>query len=307
VAEESRSNYLLTAASLSSMLNMRHHDPRAELARLPVGDPRHVRAVRNMLCENEVFGFVREHGYEVISVASGFEEVSLRCADRFIDTGQVNETEMLAFRVTGAGQALEAVAPRFYVDQQRSRIEQGFHAGEELANERRGHPRFVFIHVPSPHGPIVHDDSGAPVPPVGSLTKFYADTAVGQGVDRNTYGRRYAGQVEFVNKQTLGLVSEILSRTERPPVVLILSDHGSGSGVDFTDLENSDLHERSANFVAAFTPNRARVLPTDVTLVNVFGRVFEAYFDRPFSPLPDTVFGWRDGSIFDTVAMAVSE
>jgi hypothetical protein len=46
------------------------------------------------------------------------------------------------------------------------------------------------------------------------------------------------------------------------------------------------------------------VFEDEVTLVNVFGRLFGAYFDRPWRDLPNDVYGWRNPSIFDLERVA---
>ncbi len=300
VATHSRANYQLTAVSLASALNMRHLDGETELASLPVNDLRHVRLARHLINENEVFRVLRARGYETATISSGFEEVALRQADRFIDTGQLNEVELLTFRHTGVGPLVGLVAPDLFADQQRARIDATFEAGAALAAEPHDRPTFTFVHVPSPHAPVVFDADGGPVQ-ARDLPTFYEDSAVGRGISREEYGRGYIGQVEYLNGRALELVERILATSPEPPVILLLSDHGSASGVDFADLANSDVDERSATLFTALTPGKADVFEDDGTFVNVFGRLFEAYFGRPHVDQPDTVYQWQGPSIFDIV------
>ena len=300
VATRNRSNYLITAVSLASTLNMRHLQDETELASLPVNDIRHVRQARHLINDNAVFAFLRGRGYGIDAVSSGFEEVALRQADRFIDTGQLSEVELLTFRHTGVGPIATVLAPDIFADQQRARIDAVFDAGAELAREPHDRPSFAFIHVPSPHAPVVFDGSGGPVE-ARDLPSFYEDSAIGRGISRETYGHGYTGQVDYLNGRTIDLVDKILASSTRPPVILVMSDHGSASGFDFGDSTGSDVDERSANFFAALTPGRSDVFEDDGTLVNVFGRLFQSYFDRPHQDLPDAVYGWRGQSIFDTV------
>jgi hypothetical protein len=77
-------------------------------------------------------------------------------------------------------------------------------------------------------------------------------------------------------------------------VIVLLSDHGSGSGLDWFDLAHSDLDERSANLVAAYTPGHDAVFPDDITLVNVFGKLLGAYFGIEVAGQPDTLYAWND-------------
>jgi hypothetical protein len=70
---------------------------------------------------------------------------------------------------------------------------------------------------------------------------------------------------------------------------------------DFDAPDTSNTDERSSNFFASFTPGVTAPFVDDGTLVNVFGRLFHAYFDRPWSDLPNTVYRWQGPSIFDVV------
>lgn len=110
----------------------------------------------------------------------------------------------------------------------------------------------------------------------------------------DVFGRRYVGQVEHLNDLVIDAVDGILAASARPPVILLLSDHGSGSRLTWTDLAHSDLDERSANLLATYTPGRTGVFRDDTTLVNVFGTLFNAYFGTEIAAKPDTIYRWDD-------------
>lgn len=302
VATASRSNYMLTVLSLSSALNIRHLDGERALAALPVTSLLHVRAARRLMNENEAFRELHTLGYETVAISSGFEEVALRQADVFIDTGQLNEVEILTFRHTALGALVAALAPDVFADSQRSRIDAAFTRAAALAEEDHARPRFVLIHVPSPHAPVVFDAAGGPVP-ARDLRTFYEESGPGRGLTREQFGPPYSGQVEYLNRRTLELVDRLTASSAGPPVVLVLSDHGSASGVDFNDLEHSDLDERSANLFAALTPGHDGVFDDRITLVNVFGRLFNAYFGTSYPLQPDTLYRWTPPSVFDVVPL----
>jgi Sulfatase len=299
VAGNSRSNYLLTAVSLSSMFNLRYHEAGSELASLPVTDVRHVREARRLINDNEAFRRLRAEGYQTVAISSGFEEVSLRRADRFIDTGQLNEMELLTFRHTFLGPIVGAIYPDLFADQQRDRIRGVFSTADGLVDETASQPRFVFVHVPSPHAPVVFDAEGRPVE-ARDLPSFYEDSAIRRGISREEYAVGYTGQIEYLNGRTIALVDRIVA-ADPDAVVLVLSDHGSASGVAFGDWERSDLDERTANLFAARTPGRSDVFADDITLVNVFGRLFDAYIGSADPELPNRFFRWQGDSIFDVV------
>jgi hypothetical protein len=292
VADRSRSNYLLTALSVPSLLNMRHVDDLFPAK--GYGDGQYRATVRSFSANNAVFREMQDLGYETIAVASGFEEVVVRDADRAIDTGQLNEYEMAMARETAVGSWINTIAPAFFADAHRSRVLETLHVPVALAEGSHDRALFAFVHVPSPHGPIVFGPRGEPIP-APPLGRFYHDDAHDLGLSRAEFGRRYVGQVEYLNGRVIETVDRILAGSPEPPVIILLSDHGSGSGLDWLDLDHSDLDERSANLFAAYTPGRSHVFPDDISLVNVFGTLLGAYFEVDVPAQPNTIYRWNDG------------
>ncbi len=78
---------------------------------------------------------------------------------------------------------------------------------------------------------------------------------------REVYGAAYSGQVDYLNRLTLATIDRILDAPGRDKVVMVFSDHGSPYGLDWTDLDTSDLDERTANLVAIRTPDGRPPIP----------------------------------------------
>lgn len=296
VAPASRSNYLLTAQSVPSLLNMAHVADLVDRRVASTSSSRYTIEIRPIASNSRVFELFRQLGYDVIAVASGFEEVALRGADRFIDTGQVNELETRTLGNTVIAPAIQLVDPEWFADQQRSRVVAVFDAAVAVSREPHGRPRFVIAHVPSPHAPIVFAADGSAVP-MSDLADFFDDTFTHRQVPRPEALAQYAGQVSHVDDLALAALDDVLASEPTPPVILVLSDHGSAAGVNWDDLASSDLDERTANLFAAYTPGHSGVFPPDITLVNVFGRLFEAYVGRPYEEQPNTAYRWDDSMV----------
>lgn len=293
VAPASRSNYLLTAHSLTSMLNMGHVGDIVDTDAVSASASGYTSEIRRLSSNGLVMERFGELGYETIAIASGFEEVALRGADRFIDTGQLNELEVRTIGNTAVAPAIQLVAPDWFADQHRARIASVFEAATLVPHEVHERPRFVIVHVPSPHAPIVFGADGTAVP-MTDLANFYDDTFTHRAGPRDAELAKYAAQVSHIDDLALPLVDEILDAASTPPVVLVVSDHGSGAGLAWKDLAGSDLDERTAILFAAYTPGRSGVFPSDISLVNVFGLLFQAYFGRDYEPQPDTAYGWDE-------------
>jgi hypothetical protein len=303
VSPHSRSNYLGTSLTLASMFNMVHLDAIPGLDGLSPSDPHYLADLRERIDHNEAFDQLRDRGYGINVVSSGFTEVSLRSADRFVDTGQPNEFEIGLLRATGLAYPLWAASPGLFPGLHRQRVRDELAALGSIPSTP-GRPRFVYAHVPSPHAPFVFGPEGQPLDPTDPDT-FYEDTRIGRGLDTETFARRYVDQAHYLNGLVLQAIDRILAQSAAPPVIIVMSDHGSASGFDWQDPANSDLNERSANFFAALTPGRSKVFGDDITPVNVFRRLFGAYFGAQLPDQPNTVYRWEGDSFFNTVPAPV--
>ena len=88
-------------------------------------------------------------------------DVTLRQADVFLDNGALNEPERHLIRGTTLQYLIDAVDPNALADQHRQRIEAGLDYVDQVAGRLAGgSPTFAFLHVPSPHIPVVMDASG---------------------------------------------------------------------------------------------------------------------------------------------------
>ena len=78
------------------------------------------------------------------------------------------------------------------------------------------------------------------------------------------------GQIEYLDQRIIETAKGILSSSPRPPVIIVMSDHGHRH-----DL--SDVPESLSTLFLAYTPNRLHLFPDDVTPVNVVNRVLNSY------------------------------
>jgi len=287
VAAHSRSNYPTTGLALTSMLNA------APIAALGFTDstrlePRHIHPA---LEANRAFEILGDAGYETIAFSSGYELVALRSANRFVDTGQLNELEIGLAESTILEPLMDALTGDLKSNQIRARAMAMVPAVRSLAAEVSERPRFVFVHSPLPHPPFVVDSDCQPVRGGESLFVLGAD-----GIARKTASRRAeeirltVGQVGCSQRLAIEMVDGILAGAGPDTVVLVLSDHGPETRLERSDPQPDAIHERLANLFAARTPARPDLFPDDITLVNVLPHLFGAYLDVDLPEQPDTVY-----------------
>jgi hypothetical protein len=247
-----------------------------------------------------ILGEFRSLGYETVAVSSGFEQVAVRGADRFIDPGQLNEFEIQLLRPSLLPSIAASIAPDLFSSQQRSRIESVFQGVEQLAAERSARPRFVFAHVPSPHAPwVVHADGSPRI--AANFDSWYSDTPDTTGLSRQAVIDGYRGQSAYLAKRTLRAMDVLGAASARPPVILVVSDHGSS-----LDVSTANPETRLRNLFAAQVPGHRGLFANDVTLVNVFPTLFSAYFDVDLGTSPDTLFTEGPRGLFDPVPITTT-
>jgi hypothetical protein len=286
VAERSSSNYMFTELTLTSMLNMAAMPDVEGVREIIAGEVTDHTKLRQVLNENRAFSFLRSHGYRIVSSSPGYEHVSLRRADVYLDNGEFNDFEYHLVRYTVLQWLTNRVAPDFFGDQQRARIRSSFaHASEAIGDA--GPPTFAFIHIPAPHPPIVFDAAGGRAAPPASGDVFQQAHSL-DDLDAVAY----SAQVEFLDGETLRALDTAMSARgdAPPPVLIVMSDHGAAPRPQVSEGQGGPEHY--ANLFAATTPGHPGLFPDDVSPVNVFPILFNAYFDTDLALLPNGIYAW---------------
>ena len=292
VAQDSRSNYLWTYLTMMSML---HGDfveriPALQQSRESPSTPVHPLA-RQVLNDNPTYDDFREAGYSVFATVNPMERYAMRDADVLLDEGRLNDFELNLLIGTYVGDLVHALWPAFGAEQHRLRSLDSLHALPQLSAET-GPPRLVLAHVISPHHPVVWDAEGSPVNP-SILDQFYGDTLMEHDVTREQFVDEYVGQLVHLNRLVLQTLDDLEASVEaagRSAVIIVMSDHGSGVGIDPDRADEGDTDERTSNLFAASTPGHADLFPDDITPVDVMRLLRDAYLGTsygPVAPMPD--------------------
>jgi hypothetical protein len=272
VAARSTSEYADTASTFASMLNMAPLEALPSLASVARDTSAANLAFHGAIDRNAVFRRYRELGYSIVATASGFDEVSVRGADAFLDDGQLGSFETRLLVGSGVGNLVEFLAPSFVGDQLRSRVESIFRQLASVARTPSAGPRLVIGHVLSPHPPALFGAHGEPLPVALHGIYSYADTGLeGRAHDRTAY----ADQVRYLDERLEVVIDGILSASRRPPVIIVMSDHGSRFPIDAGAA--APVSDDYKSFFAALTPGRPDVFGAESTPSSVFDRLLHAY------------------------------
>ena len=278
VSARSRSNYMTTQLTLASMFNFTHV-PDLELPAFD--DPAFSPTLRAHLDHNRLFSELRGAGYRIETVSSGFDGLSLRSSDVLLDGGQINELEVTLLVNTAFKQALNLAAPNLIADQARARVRWNLSPSNWLHDFQSGRgpssPVFLFVHVPSPHQPIVFARDGTP----NQRTEFtFVDaTPFTERTPAQLSGltRAYADQLAYIDTQAIAAIDQILLSAASNTVVIVMSDHGPGVHIDWSHLTTTDTRERFGILFAARTPGSPNLFGAAPTPVNLFPTLLNHY------------------------------
>ncbi len=298
IHRDARTNYLLTRLVVPTMFEERHVADIPGLAE-PFGPYQadDARRLRLTLETSAGLAAIRAAGYDVVWISSGWNHIDLRNVDRRIEAPGPDELEMAMIWASGIGTILQAVDPYGFADVLRTRIHSAFDAARTIAAEPHSRPRFVFVHVPSPHPPPVFHADGSPVDfgPAARWDNF--QEGVGSS---DAHRRRVFGNVEAVGHLAVAGIDALRAAADRPPVIVVFSDHGTDIGFEPDDPLSHDLDSRTSSFLATLTPAHPELFQAPTTPINIIGTLTNAYMGTNVPRQPDETFAY-DGSVLNVV------
>jgi len=285
VLGRSTANYCQTELSQASTLNCTYLGDLAH--RLGPGSVDRVPLDR-MIHDSLVSRKLRQQGYHVVELmwyAQGWEEGR---APVGWDTGRLlNGFEVLLLEMTpwppatARGEGGQRLTPR---------AECTLRMLREIGNYGGGRrPVFLFAHVLCPHPPFdLPPQRGQRLAGVPML-----DLADGNysRMSRAEYVTRYRAQLEYLNRKVEAALDRLLARAGPDAIVILMSDHGPGSRLNWDDPKRTFMKERFANLCALRLPHggQARLWP-EMSAVNIFRVILSHYFGADLPPLPDDCY-----------------
>ncbi len=268
VMRDSWADYRNTYLSLASTLNMTLLD---DVLRELKGAKNRRGPMHRMIRDNKVSQFLRQRGYRYVHLAStGGETITNPAADIVYSCRQTPFQHEI-YRVLVEGSLLRAFFENLSVDLAACHLE-----NYELLSQipaREADPKFVFAHFVSPHHPYLFDRDGKVLRRATISNQFQ--------YDKMLWARKkeYIDQLIFVSKKIKETFETIIKNSKKPPVIILVSDHGPGGGIAGPD-EEEQRRFRLANLTAVHIPGRRDVLPEGLRLVQLFPSIFSELFPK---------------------------
>jgi hypothetical protein len=295
VPKAAKANYVQTFLAVASMLNWQYLDEVAE----QVGKDNPRASVAFPLIEdNRTWRALRALGYEFVFLPTWFPATrENRYADLQLPdpSSLTHEFEAAWIRGTVLYPLLERICPVVhcpaavvpYLPESPESIDWKFHQIPSFAESKR--PVFVLAHLIVPHEPYIYNADCSHRRPYWPRSEAGSNEAAVKVA--------YVAQIRCLNTKIDTMVRQILTRTTRPAIILLQSDHGHGrlgAGGRVPPeayLNPAQVRERTDVFAAYLLPGAPRGLVYDsISPVNAMRAVMRYYYrlDRP--PLPDASF-----------------
>jgi hypothetical protein len=283
VAAQSHSNYLKTAHSLASSLNLEYLDTLQQAVGAESND---WRPLHRRVADYRVWRLLKARGYRYIHFGSWWDFTrENKFADENYNLYPLPQFSATLLESTVLWPFASRLGIASYANRrlQWERIRFQFAKLGEIAAAPG--PKFVFAHFLIPHPPYVFGPKGE-----------FVEREVARQRSRR---ENYLNQLAYVNRAVLATMERILRDSPARPVIILQSDEGPWPEryeaeelkFDWRQATPAELKEKTEILNAYFLPGvgSARLQPA-ITPVNSFRVVFNLYFDEKFELLPDEIF-----------------
>jgi hypothetical protein len=282
IASQSYANYPQTYLSLASSLNFAYlNDVSREFYDVNTVEP-----LIEMINNSRLMTVLKSMGYKSIAFASGYSGTELKTADYYLSRNLLSREFLHTLINTTFFAALRLPFFDFTVSEaeiHRDRIRRTLTSFSSLSLPAA--PVFVFAHLICPHPPFVFKHDGQAI---DSRDRFHIQDGSHWGSDTAAYKKMYLEQLAYLNTLVKQTVVELASGSGRPRIVVIQSDHGPGSELNWQSVENTNLRERFGILQAIyFSDGNTSGLYPEMSPVNTFRLVLNRLLAQKMPLLED--------------------
>ena len=299
VADQSNTNFMWTAMSLASSLNM----TRIQDMGLPLIFGSYPAIFTDPIRNSRVQLELERLGYSTVGFESGYLPTELVDADYYFPSTYSdalgnrslqgpNTFELVLAGSTGASIIMDFLGSDMY-DWFNARDDSQLEVMRTIVLDQFTNlessvdlpsPKFVFTHIVSPHDPYMFGKNGERIN-IGQSPNLLADVGIEQPLST---GELYGNQLIYINKRLKDVISIILDESNEPPIIIIQSDHGPGLGKGWSSEGGDRVWTRLAILNAYNLPGECRdVLYPEITPINSFRLILSCYFDLPYPLVAD--------------------
>ena len=266
VARCAQSNYAQSELSMASSLNFDYLENLGEQFQ---PESRRRTGLAELIQHSAARSLLENLGYTIVATDTGYDATRLTDADIYLApriSAEINDFEEAFMRTTAARLLSEGAAflhlPPDWEKRDRRHRERILFQLEQLEKiPTIPGPKFVFVHIITPHWPYIFGPNGEPV-------HEHPDSKSG-----------YRNQVIFINQQILPILENMLAASETPPIIVIQGDHGA---------VQVDPKRRMSILNAYYLPGGGDVLIYEgISPVNTFRLIFSYYFGLDIPLLED--------------------
>jgi hypothetical protein len=241
-----------------------------------------------LIRNNAVRQYLKPYGYSFVSFESFFPYIDIPDSDIYIRIAGTRDNiqpfELLLLEKTPVKIIVDRIASyRSSADEEETIRLYGSHYDRTLfVLERLARlpgtarsPKFVYAHLFVPHPPYVFGPNGEYV---GNDARLNGGP-YGNPVDDAAYHLGYTDHLRYLGNVIPGLLAEIISGSATEPIIILQGDHGFWG----------DAGNRLPILNAYYLPGEdaSRLLYPEITPVNSFRVILNAYFGGEFELLPD--------------------
>lgn len=288
IANKSTSNYAQTVLSLTSSLNFIYLD---QIVSKIGEDNTNRNHAAHFIPDNHMRKILSKHGYAFVSYATPYSFTDVKSADIYIEPIIIyRANEFMQIFVNSSALSLLFKANVVSLTGSHKRLINNMLDNLGLL-ESQVTPKFVFAHIMAPHPPFVFGDQGD-VSDENYNIRDGSHLFNATNVTRQEYVTRYIKQLEYINTKLKIVIERIITNSERRPIIIIQSDHGPGSMLDWDNKDKTNMSERMSILNAYLLPdNQAKnMLYPTITPVNTFRIILSQYFDENYKMLEDRTY-----------------
>lgn len=303
IANESHSNYSQTILSLASSLNFMYLDELPDMMGVPSQD---IAPVRAMFEDSRLIMRLKAKGYLIREITTGYFLAENPNADISVAPDwQINTFQNEMIDLTPIQLLLRLPFLKSQYDVHGERIQ---YAIDHLAYKGEvNRPIFTFAHILSPHPPFVFDANGQQVESWRPFSILLGEQNIST-MGRDEYVQGYHDQILFLTEMVQAEIQELLSSSNRPAIIILQSDHGPSSKLDYQNVRGSYMPERMSIINAYYFPDHdySQLYP-GITPVNSFRVILDQYFGEKLNLLEDKSYFSSPGSpyFFDDVTKEI--